>query len=140
VINQYLPNRVEVISSTVRQFCSNDEYMDLGVELANELLILQILIINLYKTDELTGNKRAWNEQEAISVGLMVRIHKLFSSLVDNICQNRMEICQIIIRCLLESMVNLVYLIKSKSSTIHKEFIEYSYQTEKNSLPIYKKI
>ena len=64
----------------------------------------------------------------------MIRLNKLQIGLLDQICQDRMEISFILFRCLAETLINLKYLLDGSSTTIFDEYIEYSLRTEKRLL------
>ncbi len=64
----------------------------------------------------------------------MVRLTKLQSGFLDQVCQNRREIADIISRPLIETFVNLVYLLTQDKDELIEEYIIYSLRTEKRFL------
>lgn len=117
----------------IRRFTSEDGFMQLGVELLKEIATISSTLSCAYKLDE-HHNPRKWTRNEAILGGLMIRIVKLQSGLLDQICQQRLELAFIISRCLNESLINLEYLLEKDSDEAYNEFIEYSLREEKRLL------
>ena len=130
--HNHYPEITEINPAIIKKFNSEDDFMILGVELSKEVAILQTQISAMYKVDD-KGQMKRWNKQEAILAALLARINRLSSAFVDNICQQRFEICQILSRCRMESVINLKYLIKNNTEETFKNFI-YSLHTENKFL------
>ena len=61
----------------------------------------------------------------------MVRLYKLISALLDQICQHRREITFIIARLAFECIVNIRFLIKFGDAAIYDSYVRYSLRQEK---------
>ena len=117
----------------IRKFDTEDQFTALAVELLKEVCQITSLLAGTYRLDN-EGNPRKWRRNEAVVGGLMVRISKLQTAFLDQICQNRMEIASIIERSLAEGIFNLIYLLKNSSNELFNGYIEYSLKTEKELL------
>ncbi len=132
-LNDFEFPRTKVDIEEIKTFDSEDQFMSLGVELLKEVGQITGLLSCTYRLDQ-DGNPRKWTRNEAILGGLMVRTNKLQRALLDQICQNRLEIAFIIFRCLAESLINLKYLLQRDNNNLFDEYIEYSLREEKRLL------
>lgn len=132
-LNDFEFPRTKVNIEEIKIFDSEDQFMSLAVELLKEVGQITALLSCTYRLDQ-DSNPRKWKRNEAILGGLMVRINKLQRALLDQICQNRLEIADIIFRCLAESLINLEYLLKRGDDNLFDEYIEYSLREEKRLL------
>lgn len=112
---------------------SEDDFMSLAVELLKEVTQITAILTCMYSHDEQL-NPRMLARDEAILSGLFVRLMKLQIGILDNICQRRAEIEAILFRCLSETVVNIIYLIKSNSTSLYEEYVGYSLREEKKLL------
>lgn len=78
----------------------------------------------------------ALNRQEAVVYALMLRSIKLFQSYMELICKRRGEAAKVILRSILETLVNMQYLVIKNSQELFEEYIRYSLATEKKMLGI----
>lgn len=108
-------------------------FMHLGVEFFKDLCKLASILGSTYKIDS-NNNPRLWTRNEAILGGLMIRCSKLMVGYLDNICQKRMDIANIIQRPLVETLVNLKYLLTFSMPELFDEFVNYSLRSEKKFL------
>ena len=122
-----------VSSEEMGRYQSNDQFMHLAVELLKEVAVVTSVISCAYRLND-KNDPRDWTRNEAILGGLMVRISKLISSFLDQICQKRLETAMILFRCLGESIINVSYLLKNQSEGTFDEYIEYSLREEKRLL------
>ena len=125
--------RTKVNVEEIRRFNNEDQFTALAVELLKEVAQITALLACTYRLDN-EGNPRKWKRNEAVVGGLMVRISKLQTAFLDQVCQNRMEIANIIERSLAEGIFNLIYLLKNSSNELFNGYIEYSLKTEKELL------
>lgn len=123
---------VEINNKIIETCKTNDDFMILGLEVAKEFTQYLCIINSMYEYEN-----QVLNNEKAIIRGLMDRVRKLFSSMLDNICQKRLEIVKILTRCLLETIINLEYLITQDDSNRFENFILYSFLIEKK---FYEKI
>jgi hypothetical protein len=117
----------------INEFSSEDGFMNLAVELLKEIAIITTVLACSYRLDD-NNAPRMWTRNEAIVGGLLVRITKLQSSFLDQICQERMETAMILFRCLGESLINIRYLLEKNTDEMSDKFIEYSLREEKRLL------
>jgi len=122
--------RTSVNVKEIQEFNNEDPFTVLAVELFKEVMQITTLLACTYRLDQ-DGNPKKWRRNEAILGGLMVRISKLQMAFLDQICQNHLEIANIIDRSLAEGIFNLIYLLKNSSDELFDEYIEYSLKTEK---------
>lgn len=132
-LNDFEFPKTKVNVEEIRKFASEDQFMSLAVELLKETAQITALLACTYRLDS-EGNPRKWRRNEAVVGGLMVRISKLQMAFLDQMCQNRMEIANIISRSLAEGIFNLIYLLKNSSDELFDDYIEYSLKTEKELL------
>ncbi len=137
-LNDFEFPRTKVNIEEIKKFDSEDQFMSLAVELLKEVGQITALLSCTYRLDQ-DGNPRKWTRNEAILGGLMVRTNKLQRALLDQICQNRLEIAFIIYRCFSESLINLKYLLQRDNDNLFDEYIEYSLREEKRLLNRIKK-
>lgn len=125
--------KTDVSLKKIQRYKSEDSFMTLAVELLKEAAIVTSVISCAYRLDA-NNMPRKWTRNEAILGGLMVRLCKLQSSFLDQICQKRMETAMIILRCIGENLININYLLKNGSDEMYNKFIEYSLREEKRLL------
>lgn len=131
--NDFKLPRMEVNIEEIKKFDSEDRFIWLAVELLKEVGQITTILSCAYRLDE-KGYPRKWTRNEATLGGLMVRISKLQRGVLDQACQKKLEITEILFRCLAESLINLKYLLKRNSDEIFDEYIEYSLREEKRLL------
>ena len=125
--------RVPVDVIVVSKYTKNGQFMSLSVELLKEVAQLMTVLACTYHLDD-TQRPRNWNRNEAILSGLLVRIAKLYHGYLDQVCQHRGEIAGIIFRPLMETLINLKFLLSQEDDSMFDEFIEYSLREEKRLL------
>jgi len=125
--------RTELDLDKIRRFISNEQFMTLAVELYKEVVDITNVLSCAYRLDE-QNNPRKWTRNEAILGGLMVRSCKLQVGILSQVCERHMELVFILLRCLMENLINLVYLLEGNDDRLFAEFIEYSLRTEKRLL------
>lgn len=60
-----------------------------------------------------------------------MRLHKLSQAFLDQTCQNRREISEIISRLMFEAAVNIVYFIDNESDYLEESFVDHSLKYER---------
>lgn len=123
----FIPTEINI--EKIKKFTSENDFMNLSVELFKELAIVTTIISDINCVNK-RGIPKGWNRNEAILNGLIIRINKLQSGILDQTCQKRLEICHILFRCLYESLINLEYLLQGDDE-LFDEFVEYSLRKEK---------
>jgi hypothetical protein len=117
----------------IEKYQNEDEYMALAVELFKEVSQITSIVSCALRLD-LRNNPRKWSRNEAILGGLMIRLNKLQIGFLDQICQKRLEIANILFRCIGENIINLKYLLERENDGVFEEYIEYSLREEKRLL------
>src|SRR3981081_3128103 len=108
-------------------FASEEDFNGVTVELLIEVGLYVCVAANLFP-----GTTRRWNRNQAILGGHLVRLYKLISALLDQICQHRREITFIIARLAFECIVNLRYLVKfADDAGVFDSYVAYSLRQEK---------
>jgi hypothetical protein len=130
------PNETVFSEVVTQELNSNDAFMCKGIELAKELLIIFYQVVSSFQYNEY-GHLRRFDKDQSVIAGLLMKLTSLFSSIIEQLCNHKTDISQILTRCLLEIAVNIKYIINPTRSDIFKEYIEYSLQAD---AVFYKKI
>ena len=128
-LNDFNIPKTEVNADKISQFKSEEEHISLAVELLKEIGKITSILSCSSRFDH-KNEPRKWTRNEAVLGGPMIRVTNLQKGLLDQICQDRLEIAVILLRCLMESLINLEYLLMKGDCAID-EYIEYSLRTEK---------
>jgi len=132
-LKDLLPEKVEIDITSISAYTREGQFTSLAVELLKETAILTSLLAGTHQLEE-NNNPRRWTRNEAVLAGLMVRLSKLQRGFLDQACQHRREIADIIFRPLVENIVNLTFLLTKDDPALVEEYIEYSLRTEKRLL------
>lgn len=125
-----------VINRKVLEACKTENhFMKLSVELLKEISIMAGTFGGIYPLDK-DLKPRKHSRDEAIVAGLMVRLAKLCSGFLDQICKNRLEIGWILQRCISDTIISLKYLIQEGNRRLYDEFFEFSLREEKRLLMV----
>lgn len=133
---QGLPDieRTEISAELLENCKDEDDFNRISVSLGVELGSWAGVIANV---DVKSG--KPWDRSEAILGGLVVRLYKIISGVLDQTCQHRQEMTMILSRLAFETMVNLVYLIEKGSEEIYESYILYSLRHEIRLLELIEK-
>jgi hypothetical protein len=116
----------DVSASRTDTFNSEDDFNGLSVELLVEVGSFICVAASLLP------HERRWSRNEAVLGGHVVRLYKLISALLDQICQRRREITFIIGRLAFECIVNLRFLLKyADDSSVFNSYVAYSMRNER---------
>lgn len=110
-------------------FKSNDEFMDAYVELLKNTIECLWFVLYLKYFDK--EEHLRLDREEAVVAGNLVRLIKLNTSFLQNICEFKLEIALIINRCIAETGINLKYLLMQTEPNVRRNYIKYSLITEK---------
>lgn len=132
-LDDFKVNKTEIVADDIRKYKTEGQFTGLAVELLKEAAITITIATCAYGADE-SGKPRKWTRNEAVLNGLAIRMTKLMHGILDQTCQKRREIVEILFRCLSETVINLKYLIKNSSNEIFDEYIGYSLREEKRLL------
>jgi hypothetical protein len=125
--------QIEAIKATdiseerLKSFVTEDDFNGVAVELLIEVGSYVCAAASLVPQET-----RRWRRDQAILGGHLVRLYKLISGLLDQICQRRQEIAFIIARIAFECIVNLRYLIKfANDPETFDSYVAHSLRQEK---------
>src|SRR3989339_2009285 len=105
--------RVPVDAATVEKYTRNGQFVGLSVELLKEVTALTTILACTNHLNDLK-RPRNWSRNEAILSGLLVRVAKLNHGYLDQVCQHRGEIAGILFRPLMETLINLKFLLSQE--------------------------
>lgn len=120
-ISRYLPNE-----SLLRQTEDESDFMEATVELIKEASIYATVAGQI-----LPCGKPGWNRDQGILCGLVVRASKFMSAVLDQTCQHRREIVDLLARIIFETIVNARYLIFKNDPALFNSYVRYSLRSEK---------
>jgi len=128
-------NKIENINpkyskQEIKNFKNEFIFTEAFVELLKQTITLLYLIVDEKYCDE-NGDPKKITKNEAIIGGNLTRIIKLNTSLLQNICDRKLEICYILHRCLLETSINIQYMLLEGEDNVLRNYIKYSLITEK---------
>lgn len=113
----------------ISNFDSYNNFMDASVELHKQSISLVQAIIDKQYFDQ--GEPIELDKEQAVIAGNLVRLMKLNISFLQNVCDSKIEIASILLRCIGESYVNTKFLISNNEENAIKNYIKYSLITEK---------
>jgi hypothetical protein len=117
--------RVAVDPEVLRSFKEEGDFTGLSVELLKEVASHVCVAGSL-----LPGDTKAWGRNQAVLGGLLVRLYKMLSAVLDQTCQHRRETTFIFLRLAFECCINIRYLIGSPEST-YASYVAYSLRHER---------
>jgi len=117
---------VQVDDNTLREFKNEEEFNGLGVDLLIEVGSYTCLAACL-----LPGDTKCWNRNQAVLGGLLVRLYKLLSALLDQTCQHHRETSFVFARLAFECIINIQYFIAKSSDEVYEAYIFYSLRHER---------
>jgi hypothetical protein len=130
-INQIIPKYTK---EEFNSFDNESPFMDANVELLKQTiqLLWHILEKKYFDIDV----PKIIEKESAVLAGNIVRLIKLNLSLLQNICDCKLEICYIVGRCLSETAINIKYMLSNTEESVIRNYIKYSLITEKEIFEI----
>ena len=119
-------HHIEITPEQLASLQSENDFMHLSVELMKETASLVALVAGVLPPDS-----KKWTRDQAIIGGNFVRLSKLLSAHLDQICQKRQEVVFIISRLLFENVVNLKFFIKNGSTELFGSYVKYALRNER---------
>lgn len=117
----------DVSAKRLDSFTTEDDYNGLSVE-----LLVEVGKYVVVASSVLPGDNGLWDRNQAILGGHLVRLHKLISAMLDQICQHRREITFILARLAFECIVNARFLIQAaEDPEVFASYVRYSLKQEK---------
>lgn len=126
----FLPDRIDVNNEVISDHIDSGRLSELVFELFQEAGQLCTITAAAHKVvDE---SIEAWERNQAICAGLMIRISKLMVGIVLFAKEaEHGELIMVLNRCLSESAVNLMFLIRKDDKEIYDKFVHSSLSTER---------
>lgn len=122
-------NEIEAVAvedEAIAAYTSEDQFNYLTVELLKEVGSFVCVAASILPADT-----KHWSRNQAVYGGHLVRLFKLISALLDQICQKRRETTFILARLAFETIVNLAYFVEYGSPELFEQYIRYSLRHEK---------
>jgi len=119
-------DKTQINAKDIEHFVSEDDFIGLSIDLLIEAGSYICVIGNV-----MPANKRAWNSNQAVVGGQLVRLYKLISAMLDQTCQRRRETSFIFSRMAFECIINLRFLLKNYSEDLLLSYKSYSLKHEK---------
>lgn len=122
--------RPKYSDSELKKFDNHNQFMEASVELLKQTVELLWILIGIEYCDE-NGEPIEITKEHAVIAGNINRYIKLNTSFLQNMCENKLEIASIILRCIGETYVNTKYLIANTEERVVRNYLKYSLLTEK---------
>jgi hypothetical protein len=128
----------EVDAEALKRATDDRGFVEAGLDLLKE--ITQIIIV-LASGTRMTPDDRGqhWTRDEAVLGGLMVRLMKLLVGFIEGATKHGGEIANYFTRGLLETAINLRYLIQRDSPEAFQAFVAHSFRNDKRLLELMEK-
>jgi len=116
----------EIHKETIQKFSAEVDFISLSVDLLVEAGSYICIVGNVmpFKT-------KAWDSNQAVMGGHLVRLYKVISAMLDQTCQHRREISFSLARMAFECIINLSFLLKNYSPELILSYKSYSLKHEK---------
>ena len=111
--------RFPVVEEEARRFCSNRPFFEMGLGLLSETTELAWLC-------SLIRRSAAWQVNKAIVGGNTVRLVKLSRSLLQATRDHQAELGWVVMRMLVETAVNVRFLVQEDSEELFRAYLDYS--------------
>ena len=124
---------IDCNSSPLADFKTNTEFMKFAVEIMNRCLYL--LKTGVAAAPDAETATKGYTKYNAIIVGHMVRLTKLYEGSLIHICNHQLELATVFLRPIFEVAIRIEYLISSNSKEKScRNFMLISYRPEKEIL------
>lgn len=117
---------VELDMELINKFSSESEFIGVSVDLLIEAGSYVCMV-----GSALPFKEKAWDSNQAVLGGHLVRLYKLISAILDQTCQHRREISFMFARMAFECIINLAFIIKNYSPELLVSYKSYSLKHEK---------
>lgn len=113
----------------IEKFQDENQFMHSLVKLNKQIIkLLYKCCENYLNADD---NPKTLSKEDAVIAGNMARLSKLSKSFLQNICEQKSEICFILDRCIAETCLNIKYMLLNGEENVRLNYIKYSLITEK---------
>ena len=128
-MDEILGHAVQVNDAVIRACQERDEFGGLSFALYKEAISMVWVTCNTYYE---TGDGPTMNRNQAVCAGLLSRISKIMVSVAKlSSGEEHGEVVQILNRCILESSVDLQYLLKKDDDTVYERFVKFGLKAER---------
>jgi len=117
--------RTEIDREKVAGFTSEWDHMALAIALLREAASYVCICACIM------GDQPSWSRDQAIIGGHAVRLFKLLSALLDQVCQRRRETADILLRLVFETCVNVRFLMQEWSAELADSYVRVSLRHER---------
>ena len=121
-------DKTMVTPEVIETFTNEWDYVWIAVELLKESASYVCIGANIL------GEKPSWDRNHAIIGGNAVRLFKLLSAFLDQVCQKRRETADILARLVFETAVSTRYLISFFSNELAMSYVKSSLRHERKLL------
>jgi hypothetical protein len=117
--------KVKVSPERLQAFEDEHDFNSLAVEFLIEVGSYLTIACNVYPA---SGR---WNNLQAAISGNGIRLWKLLNALLDQTCQHRREVSEILTRLLFETAVTIRFLILNQDSDVLSSYISHAFKYER---------
>lgn len=117
--------RTEIDRKTIVGFTSEWDHMAIAVDLLREAASYVCISACIM------GDQPTWSRDQAMIGGHAVRLFKLLSALLDQVCQRRRETADILLRLVFETCVNVRFMIREWSPELADSYVRVSLRHER---------
>jgi len=114
----------------IQEFDNENQFMEASIELLKQTIELIWIIVG-FKYCDSNGEPITIRKEDAVVAGNLVRLIKLNTSVLQNISEGKLEICHILNRYIVETQVNIKYMLIEGEERVRRNYIKYSLITEK---------
>jgi hypothetical protein len=128
-IDEFEYEHFEIDEALLVAATDEEQFAHAAFELHKDLGTSLVLVAGALRLDE-TGQPRGLTLDEAVLAGLMVRCMKLQHGILGSAAPQRLELVNFFMRGIVESAVNLRYLLQENSLELYERFRRYSLRTD----------
>jgi hypothetical protein len=118
--------RTRVDEAELGSFTRESQHFSVAFNLFREAASYVCVLANIA-----VGPTQAWNVEQAVLGGHLVRMFKLMRFAMEESIAHREEMLSVLVRLLAECVINLRYLIRNSSHELTRSYLAYSLQHEK---------
>lgn len=129
-VHDYLEKPVEISNEILQKYSNENRLTELAFELYKESGGLLSVCAFLYSEDKNGG--MILKRDQAICAGLLVRIVKFMTAVIQLSAEtDRREVIVALSRCILESVINLRFLLKKNEKRFYDQYVKFSLAPER---------
>ena len=129
-VHQYLTEIVPVTDEEIKKCVEAGSFMPLAFELFKEAGSILVIVSNAYLS--YYDKPPVMSRNQAILAGMITRIYKLMISILQlTVPDERGEVIMILQRCILETVINILFLIHHNDEELFDSFVKLSLAPER---------